>query len=121
MFEQINILTTKAMSTLTQTLDDYDVKCAISTEIIAITEKSLINADDILISKYKPYVGKCVAKYIFQFRKRDFDNKNTVKIYHEIEVLFKKLKNSGCDASISESEDLIGIAAIACAVDINYV
>jgi len=118
MFESINIISNKAIVELTQSLRDYDVNSVIATEIIYISEESLKNSGD-LQDKYATFLDKSVTKYIFQFSKKSFDNKNTVKIYHEISVLLKKLKNSGCDADVFETDELVCVAAIVGPVNID--
>lgn len=114
MFEQINVFTNNAIFELVQSLKDYDVDIGIGIGFVYVNTNNLPKDK---INLYSKLIGKQVARYEFTFRKDSFDNNSTLKIYHELNVLLKKLKSNGCDAEVSEDDKLIIIFAIPVNID----
>jgi hypothetical protein len=114
MFERLNIFSNKTIFDLVQSLKDYDVDFSINMNLVQVSSTNIPKDKIILYSKL---VDRQVAKYEFSFRKESFDNNSTIKIYHELNVLLKKLKSIGCDAEISENDKLIIVLAIPVDVD----
>ncbi len=114
MFEKLNIFTSKAMFELVQTLKDYDVDINVMISLIHVSRENIPKDK---FSQYSNLIGNQIAKYDFNFKKDSFDNNNTIKIYHELNVLFKKLKSIGCDVEITETDKLIIVSSIPVNVD----
>ncbi len=114
MFEQVNVFTAKGILELIQTLKDYDVDLGVGMGFVTITPAHIPENKKNLYSKL---IDKQVARYEFTFKKDSFDNNSTIKVYHELNVLLKKLKSIGCDSEISENDKLITIFAIPVNID----
>ncbi len=112
MTESVNIFTNCIIQELTQSLLDYDVQLDIRISIITV------NDEHIKLSKhFENLIGKQIGKYKIIIKKKSFNNNDTIKIYHEINMLEKKFRSMGCFVYTKEMEE--DIILFSFAIEVN--